>query len=97
MVKPNMIKSQPPMIGPRRPDRAQTAARRGPIESGAWETGAHSTALYIAQITAELAELAHFAGLALLSYLLHMARLEAEIHCLPGTPEFHPADEASGI
>jgi hypothetical protein len=75
MVKPNMLKPKQPTIGPHRPP---PAVRRPSIA----EAEAQSTALFIAQTTAELARLAQSAGFALLTYLLDVARLEAELHCL---------------
>jgi hypothetical protein len=43
---------------------------------------AESSAEYIAQMTLELAQLANAAGLDMLTYLLNMARLEAENHAI---------------
>ena len=43
------------------------------------EASARATAAYIAQMTDELIKLARFGRLDLLSYLLEMAKLEAEI------------------
>jgi hypothetical protein len=84
MVKPNMLKSQPPMVSAGRPP---TPAKQGPVERRRAEATAQSTALFIAQMTAELAQLAHFGRLGLLTYLLDMARLEAEFHCRRAGPQ----------
>ncbi len=78
MVKPNMRGPQPPRVHAR---RVSTATETNFSESGLAGASAQSTALFIAQMTAELAQLARFGGLDPLTYLLDMARIEAEIYC----------------
>ncbi|WOJ88849.1 hypothetical protein RZS28_13670 [Methylocapsa polymorpha] len=82
MLKPNML-TQLKMGEAGRGFGAPTSAGCGPVECAGTDAGAQSTALYIAQMTGELARLAHFGRLGLLTHLLEMARLEAEICCLP--------------
>jgi len=82
MLKPNTL-TQLKMTSAGHGLGAPTAAGCGPVESVGMDAGPQSTALYIAQLTGELARLAHFGRLDLLTYLLEMARLEAEICCVP--------------
>jgi hypothetical protein len=68
----------------RRPSRlAGTAmtSRLAPMHENSDDTAA-SSAEYIAQMTSELAEMANSAKFDMLTYLLNMARLEAEFRAL---------------
>ena len=75
------------MAAPPNADAAATRRRRAARKPAAnpaprdleAEAGARATAAYIAQMTDELIKLARFGRLDLLSYLLEMAKLEAEI------------------
>ncbi len=67
---------------------AQAANASNPIDADAVPTAA-----YIAQMANELARLARFTGLNLLTHLLDMARLEAEI-CARAGSEYASFDDA---
>ncbi|WP_036255584.1 hypothetical protein [Methylocapsa acidiphila] len=73
MVAPNMLESPQPL--------AKGKVRAATWPSPAGGVTAEATAHYIAQLTAALAPLSKRSGLRLLTYLLDMARLEAEFHC----------------
>jgi hypothetical protein len=61
---------------------AQSAAGKVAAIDGAAAPDSAMTAEYIARMSAELASLAGTARLDMVAYLLDMARLEAETHCL---------------
>jgi hypothetical protein len=61
-----------------RPEATQASHQR-PAEVAA-EIADYDTADYIAKMSAELAKLASGAGLDTLTYLLNLARIEAELH-----------------
>jgi hypothetical protein len=58
----------------------QNLARRIPEEQSSPTEDAASLAAYIAEMTAELAELAGKARLPMLAYFLNLARVEAQIY-----------------
>jgi hypothetical protein len=89
MAGNHMLKPQTIFPGVGRASGEPPVPKPRSTEADASESSAHSTALYIAQMTNELARLARFGRLGLLTYLLDMARLEAEICCLrAGPPDF---------
>lgn len=86
MQKPQMIMRGGGLAGERATVCVSGAPLAGGPDAGAQVETAdlnarpESTALYIAQMTNELAKLARFTRLDVLTYLLDMARLEAETY-----------------
>jgi hypothetical protein len=68
------------MDGISRTTAEQNLARRIPEEQSSPTEDAASLAAYIAEMTAELAELAGKARLPMLAYFLNLARVEAQIY-----------------